>query len=123
MPIVCGSDGVTKYMSGDDSVAINPNDKFKDQEEKVYPAESFYWDSMTCKPSVVGVDETNNKNKYCFAFNYTYSCPLMLDPTEMFSCQIVYSSEIRYQDGNRNMEVIYIYMEKAVAVNPRMLKN
>lgn len=90
-----------KFMSGDDTVATNVDPSYTDKKE--YPAESFYWDDMTCKPSVVGVDVDSNKNKYCFAFSYTYSCPLMTDPAEMFSCEVVYSSDIRYQDGKGRM--------------------
>lgn len=90
-----------KFLDGDTSLADNSDPDYVDK--PTYPAESFYWDSMTCKPSVVGVDESNNKSKYCFAFNYTYSCPLMVDPAEMFSCEIVYSSDIRYQDGKGRM--------------------
>ena len=48
---------------------------------------------MTCKLSSVGDD------KYAFSFNYTYSCPLMLDTSEMFNCKVIYNSDIRYQDG------------------------
>lgn len=90
-----------KFLEGQTDLADNQNPDYVDK--PTYPAESFYWDSMTCKPSVVGVDESNNKSKYCFAFNYTYSCPLMVDPAEMFSCEIVYSSDIRYQDGKGRM--------------------
>lgn len=80
-----------KFMSGDDTVATNVDPSYTDKKE--YPAESFYWDDMTCKPSSVG------NSKYAFSFNYTYSCPLMIDPAEMFSCDVVYNSDIRYQDG------------------------
>lgn len=90
-----------KFIAGDSSLATNADSSWSDKKE--YPAESFYWDSMTCKPSVVGVDSSSNKNKYCFAFNYTYSCPLMTDPSELFSCSVVYSSDIRYQDGKGRM--------------------
>lgn len=90
-----------KFIAGDSSLATNADSSWSDKKE--YPAESFYWDSMTCKPSVVGVDSSINKNKYCFAFNYTYSCPLMTDPSELFSCSVVYSSDIRYQDGKGRM--------------------
>lgn len=90
-----------KFVKGDKSLATNADSSWSDKKE--YPAESFYWDSMTCKPSVVGVDSSINKNKYCFAFNYTYSCPLMTDPSELFSCSVVYSSDIRYQDGKGRM--------------------
>lgn len=97
---VDSADNIDAFLSGDTSVAVNSRPDFIDDSKK-YPSESFYWDSMTCKPSVVGV--VDNKNKYCFAFNYSYSCPLMLDPTEMFSCSIIYNSEIRYQDGKGRM--------------------
>lgn len=90
-----------KFIAGDSSLATNADSSWSDKKE--YPAESFYWDDMTCKPSVVGVDVDSNKNKYCFAFSYTYSCPLMTDPAEMFSCEVVYSSDIRYQDGKGRM--------------------
>lgn len=90
-----------KFIAGDSSLATNADSSWSDKKE--YPAESFYWDDMTCKPSVVGVDVDSNKNKYCFSFNYTYSCPLMTDPAEMFSCEVVYSSDIRYQDGKGRM--------------------
>lgn len=90
-----------KFIAGDSSLATNADSSWSDKKE--YPAESFYWDSMTCKPSVVGVDSSINKNKYCFVFNYTYSCPLMTDPSELFSCSVVYSSDIRYQDGKGRM--------------------
>lgn len=88
-----------KFLDGDTSLADNSDPNYVDK--PTYPAESFYWDSMTCKPSVVGT--ADNKNKYCFAFKYTYSCPIMLDPTEMFSCSVIYNSEIRYQDGKGRM--------------------
>lgn len=88
-----------KFLDGDTSLADNSDPNYVDK--PTYPAESFYWDSMTCKPSVVGT--VDNKNKYCFAFKYTYSCPVMLDPTEMFSCSVIYNSEIRYQDGKGRM--------------------
>lgn len=88
-----------KFLDGDTSLADNSDPNYVDK--PAYPAESFYWDSMTCKPSVVGT--VDNKNKYCFAFKYTYSCPVMLDPTEMFSCSVIYNSEIRYQDGKGRM--------------------
>lgn len=88
-----------KFLEGDTSLADNSDPNYVDK--PTYPAESFYWDSMTCKPSVVGT--VDNKNKYCFAFKYTYSCPVMLDPTEMFSCSVIYNSEIRYQDGKGRM--------------------
>lgn len=101
--VVDSKKSAQKYFNGDTSVATNQDDTFVDTPTKEYPAESFYWDSMTCKPSVVGVDVDSNKNKYCFAFNYTYSCPLMVDPAEMFSCEVVYSSDIRYQDGKGRM--------------------
>lgn len=80
-----------KFLEGDTSLADNSDPDYVDK--PTYPAESFYWDSMTCKPSSVG------NSKYAFSFNYTYSCPLMIDPTEMFSCDVVYNSDIRYQDG------------------------
>ena len=80
------------FLDGDESKASNKDDAYF-PDKKEYPAESFYWDSMTCKPSSVG------NSKYAFSFNYTYSCPLMTDPTEMFSCDVVYNSDIRYQDG------------------------
>lgn len=88
-----------KFLDGDTSLADNSDPDYVDK--PTYPAESFYWDSMTCKPSVVGT--VDNKNKYCFAFKYAYSCPVMLDPTEMFSCSVIYNSEIRYQDGKGRM--------------------
>lgn len=88
-----------KFLEGDTSLADNSDPDYVDK--STYPAESFYWDSMTCKPSVVGT--VDNKNKYCFAFKYAYSCPVMLDPTEMFSCSVIYNSEIRYQDGKGRM--------------------
>lgn len=88
-----------KFLDGDTSLADNSDPNYVDK--PTYPAESFYWDSMTCKPSVVGT--VDNKNKYCFAFKYAYSCPVMLDPTEMFSCSVIYNSEIRYQDGKGRM--------------------
>lgn len=88
-----------KFLEGDTSLADNSDPDYVDK--PTYPAESFYWDSMTCKPSVVGT--VDNKNKYCFAFKYAYSCPVMLDPTEMFSCSVIYNSEIRYQDGKGRM--------------------
>lgn len=88
-----------KFLDGDTSLADNSDPNYVDK--PTCPAESFYWDSMTCKPSVVGT--VDNKNKYCFAFKYTYSCPVMLDPTEMFSCSVIYNSEIRYQDGKGRM--------------------
>lgn len=92
---------MVKFVKGDKLLATNADSSWSDKKE--YPAESFYWDDMTCKPSVVGVDVDSNKNKYCFAFSYTYSCPLMTDPAEMFSCEVVYSSDIRYQDGKGRM--------------------
>lgn len=88
-----------KFLEGDTNLADNSDPDYVDK--PTYPAESFYWDSMTCKPSVVGT--VDNKNKYCFAFKYAYSCPVMLDPTEMFSCSVIYNSEIRYQDGKGRM--------------------
>ena len=80
-----------KYIAGDSSLATNADSSWSDKKE--YPAESFYWDDMTCKPSSVG------NSKYAFSFNYSYSCPLMKDTSEMFSCKVVYNSDIRYQDG------------------------
>ena len=102
MPIFENKQSIISYMrDGDKSGITNSDSSWTDKKE--YPAESFYWDDMTCKPSVVGVDVNSNKNKYCFAFSYTYSCPLMTDPAEMFSCEVVYSSDIRYQDGKGRM--------------------
>ncbi len=80
-----------KFVKGDKSLATNADSSWSDKKE--YPAESFYWDDMTCKPSSVG------NSKYAFSFNYSYSCPLMKDTSEMFSCKVVYNSDIRYQDG------------------------
>lgn len=80
-----------KFIAGDSSLATNADSSWSDKKE--YPAESFYWDDMTCKPSSVG------NSKYAFSFNYSYSCPLMKDTSEMFSCKVVYNSDIRYQDG------------------------
>lgn len=80
-----------KFVKGDKSLATNADSSWTDKKE--YPAESFYWDDMTCKPSSVG------NSKYAFSFNYSYSCPLMKDTSEMFSCKVVYNSDIRYQDG------------------------
>ena len=80
-----------KFIAGDSSLATNADSSWTDKKE--YPAESFYWDDMTCKPSSVG------NSKYAFSFNYSYSCPLMKDTSEMFSCKVVYNSDIRYQDG------------------------
>lgn len=82
---------MVKFVKGDKLLATNADSSWSDKKE--YPAESFYWDDMTCKPSSVG------NSKYAFSFNYSYSCPLMKDTSEMFSCKVVYNSDIRYQDG------------------------
>ena len=88
-------DALKKFMGGDSSVASNPDDSWTDSPQ--YDCDKFYWDSMTCKPSSVG------NSRYAFSFNYSYSCPLMIDPTEMFSCKVIYNSDIRYQDGKGRM--------------------
>ena len=80
-----------KFIAGDSSLATNADSSWSDKKE--YPAESFYWDDMTCQVSSVGSD------KYAFSFNYDYSCPLMVNPDELFSCDVIYNSDIRYQDG------------------------
>lgn len=82
---------MVKFVQGDKSQATNSDSSWSDKKE--YPAESFYWDDLTCKMSSIG------DNKYSFAFNYTYSCPLMTDPTEMFGVKAVYNADIRYQDN------------------------
>lgn len=92
MPIFENKQSIISYMrDGDKSGITNSDSSWTDKKE--YPAESFYWDDMTCKPSSVG------NSKYAFSFNYSYSCPLMKDTSEMFSCKVVYNSDIRYQDG------------------------
>lgn len=92
MPIFENKQSIIAYMrDGDKSGITNSDSSWTDKKE--YPAESFYWDDMTCKPSSVG------NSKYAFSFNYSYSCPLMKDTSEMFSCKVVYNSDIRYQDG------------------------
>lgn len=96
MPIFENKQSIIAYMrDGDKSGITNSDSSWTDKKE--YPAESFYWDSMTCKPSSVG------NSRYAFSFNYSYSCPLMIDPTEMFSCKVIYNSDIRYQDGKGRM--------------------
>lgn len=82
---------MVKFVKGDKSQATNADSTWTDKKE--YPAESFYWDDMTCQVSSVGSD------KYAFSFNYDYSCPLMVNPDELFSCDVIYNSDIRYQDG------------------------
>lgn len=82
---------MVKFLNGDSSVVTNADSSWSDKKE--YLAESFYWDDMTCQVSSVGSD------KYAFSFNYDYSCPLMVNPDELFSCDVIYNSDIRYQDG------------------------
>lgn len=84
-----------KFLDGDTSLADNSDPNYVDK--PTYPAESFYWDDMTCKVSSLGI--VNNKQRYAFAFKYNYSCPLMNDPSELFSVKVIYNVDIRYQDG------------------------
>lgn len=79
------------FISGNTSLATNADSSWSDKKE--YPAESFYWDDMTCKVSSVG------SQKYAFSFDYKYTCPLMTDPSELFSVKVIYNVDIRYQDG------------------------
>lgn len=83
------------FISGNTSLATNADSSWSDKKE--YPAESFYWDDITCKVSSLGI--ANNKQRYAFAFKYNYSCPLMNDPSELFSVKVIYNVDIRYQDG------------------------
>ena len=84
-----------KFLDGDTSLADNSDPNYVDK--PTYPAESFYWDSMTCKVARVGSND--NKSRYAFSFQYDYSCPLMKDTSEMFSCKIIYNVDIAYRDG------------------------
>lgn len=86
---------MVKFLNGDSSVVTNADSSWSDKKE--YPAESFYWDDMTCKVSSLGI--SNNKQRYAFSFKYNYSCPLMNDPSELFSVKVIYNVDIRYQDG------------------------
>lgn len=84
-----------KFLEGDTSLADNSDPDYVDK--PTYPAESFYWDSMTCKVARVGSND--NKSRYAFSFQYDYSCPLMKDTSEMFSCKVIYNVDIAYRDG------------------------
>ena len=84
-----------KFLDGDTSLADNSDPNYVDK--PTYPAESFYWDSMTCKVARVGSND--NKSRYAFSFQYDYSCPLMKDTSEMFSCKVFYNVDIAYRDG------------------------
>lgn len=84
-----------KFLDGDTSLADNSDPDYVDK--PTYPAESFYWDSMTCKVARVGSND--NKSRYAFSFQYDYSCPLMKDTSEMFSCKVIYNVDIAYRDG------------------------
>ena len=84
-----------KFLDGDTSLADNSDPNYVDK--PTYPAESFYWDSMTCKVARVGSND--NKSRYAFSFQYDYSCPLMKDTSEMFSCKVIYNVDIAYRDG------------------------
>lgn len=84
-----------KFLDGDTSLANNSDPNYVDK--PTYPAESFYWDSMTCKVARVGSND--NKSRYAFSFQYDYSCPLMKDTSEMFSCKVIYNVDIAYRDG------------------------
>lgn len=84
-----------KFLDGDTSLADNSDPDYVDK--PTYPAESFYWDSMTCKVARVGSND--NKSHYAFSFQYDYSCPLMKDTSEMFSCKVIYNVDIAYRDG------------------------
>lgn len=84
-----------KFLEGDTSLADNSDPNYVDK--PTYPAESFYWDSMTCKVARVGSND--NKSRYAFSFQYDYSCPLMKDTSEMFSCKVIYNVDIAYRDG------------------------
>lgn len=84
-----------KFLDGDTSLADNSDPDYVDK--PTYPAESFYWDSMTCKVARVGSND--NKSRYAFSFQYDYSCPLMKYTSEMFSCKVIYNVDIAYRDG------------------------
>lgn len=84
-----------KFLEGDTSLADNSDPDYVDK--PTYPAESFYWDSITCKVARVGSND--NKSRYAFSFQYDYSCPLMKDTSEMFSCKVIYNVDIAYRDG------------------------
>lgn len=84
-----------KFLEGDTSLADNSDPDYVDK--PTYPAESFYWDSMTCKVARVGSND--NKSRYAFSFQYDYSCPLMKDTSEMFSCKVIYNVDIAYRNG------------------------
>lgn len=84
-----------KFLDGDTSLADNSDPDYVDK--PTYPAESFYWNSMTCKVARVGSND--NKSRYAFSFQYDYSCPLMKDTSEMFSCKVIYNVDIAYRDG------------------------
>lgn len=84
-----------KFLDGNSSLADNSDPNYVDK--PTYPAESFYWDSMTCKVARVGSND--NKSRYAFSFQYDYSCPLMKDTSEMFSCKVIYNVDIAYRDG------------------------
>lgn len=84
-----------KFVKGDKSLATNVDSSWSDKKE--YPAESFYWDDMTCKVARIG--QADNKSRYAFSFKYNYSCPLMLDTSEMFNCKVIYNVDVAWKDG------------------------
>lgn len=84
-----------KFIVGDSSLATNADSSWSDKKE--YPAESFYWDDMTCKVARIG--QADNKSRYAFSFKYNYSCPLMLDTSEMFNCKVIYNVDVAWKDG------------------------
>ena len=84
-----------KFIAGDSSLATNADSSWSDKKE--YPAESFYWDDMTCKVARIG--QADNKSRYAFSFKYNYSCPLMLDTSEMFNCKVIYNVDVAWKDG------------------------
>ncbi|RGS34992.1 hypothetical protein DWX94_14290 [Coprococcus eutactus] len=84
-----------KFVKGDKSLATNADSSWSDKKE--YPAESFYWDDMTCKVARIG--QADNKSRYAFSFKYNYSCPLMLDTSEMFNCKVIYNVDVAWKDG------------------------
>lgn len=91
----CDRSSMIKFVKGDKSLATNADSSWSDKKE--YPAESFYWDDMTCKVARIG--QADNKSRYAFSFKYNYSCPLMLDTSEMFNCKVIYNVDVAWKDG------------------------
>ncbi len=78
------------FISGNTSLAINADSSWAPSK---IGCESIYWDDMTCQVSSVG------DQKYAFKFDYTYSCPDLINYPEDCYIKILYNADIRYQDG------------------------